>query len=199
MHLVVISNPVSVPDEHKLINSMFDAGLKRFHLRKPGDTLGEVRRLIQHIEPVYYSGIALHQYHEMADEFGMKRLHFKEESKPMNGHRSLLKTKGYTLSTSVHDLSDLHLLKEFDYVFFSPVFDSISKSGYKTVIGQDFKLDKSIATDVIALGGLNRKNINEAKTMGFAGAAVLGALWNDPPNAIRNLIELLKETDEGNR
>jgi thiamine-phosphate pyrophosphorylase len=199
MHLIVISSPISIPDEADLINRMFDAGLKLFHLRKPGDTLDEVRRLIQHIEPVYYSGIALHQYHEMADEFGMKRLHFKEESKPLNGHRSLLKTKGYILSTSVHDLSDLHSLKEFDYVFFSPVFDSISKSGYKSVIGQDFKLDKSIATDVIALGGLNRENINQAKTMGFAGAAVLGALWNDPPSAIRNLIELLKETDEANR
>jgi thiamine-phosphate pyrophosphorylase len=199
MHLIVISSPISIPDEADLINRMFDAGLKLFHLRKPGDTLGDVRRLIQHIEPVYYSGIALHQYHEMAEEFGMKRLHFKEESKPLNGHRYLLKTKDYTLSTSVHDLSDLHLLKEFDYVFFSPVFDSISKSGYKSVIGQDFKLDISIAKDVIALGGLNRKNINQAKTMGFAGAAVLGAVWNDPPNAIKNLIELLKETDEGNR
>jgi thiamine-phosphate pyrophosphorylase len=199
MHLIVISNPVAVPNEAALVNTMFDAGLKLFHLRKPCDSLSDVRRLVQHIKPVYYSRIALHQYHEMAEEFGMKRLHFKEESKPLNGHRSLLRTKGYTLSKSVHDLSDLHSLKEFDYVFFSPVFDSISKSNYKTVIGQDFKLDKSIATDVIALGGINRQNINQAKTMGFAGAAVLGALWNDPQNALKNLIELLRETDEGNR
>lgn len=199
MHLVVISNPVAVPDEHTLINSMFDAGLKRFHLRKPGDTLGEVRRLIQHIEPMYYSGIALHQYHEMAEEFGMKRLHFKEESRSLKAHRSLLKTKGYSLSTSVHSLSDLHSMEEFDYVFFSPVFDSISKPGYSAVIGQNFKLDKSIAANVIALGGLNRQNINQVKAMGFAGAAVLGAVWNDPSKAIKNLIELLKKTDEGNR
>jgi len=199
MHLIVISSPVSIPDEADLINRMFDAGLKRFHLRKPGDTLGEVRRLIQHIEPMYYSGIALHQYHEMAEEFGMKRLHFKAESRSLKAHRSLLKTKGYSLSTSVHSLSDLHSMEEFDYVFFSPVFDSISKPGYPAVIGQDFKLDKSIVANVIALGGLNRQNVNQVRTMGFAGAAVLGALWNDPQNAIKNLIELLKETDEGNR
>ena len=85
----------------------------------------------------------------------------------------------------------------FDYVFLSPVFDSISKQGYAAEytpeqIRQAAK-DGIIDKRVIALGGIDEDNILQVKDYGFGGAAILGGLWNkfdlDHDYNYQNLIE----------
>jgi thiamine-phosphate pyrophosphorylase len=193
MELTVISNPSAVVDEGKLINKLFRLGLKCFHLRKPDSDVQTLTGLLNEIDSCFYDRIVLHQFHEMAEEFGLRRLHYTESARKT----SCLKTMrnqladGFTLSTSIHDITSLTQVECFHYVFYGPVFNSISKAGYQSTVSEDFILDKAGSkTKVIALGGVQASNLTRIKRMGFDGAAVLGTLWNEPLNAVERFNQL---------
>lgn len=92
----------------------------------------------------------------------------------------------------------------FSYMFLSPIFDSISKEGYRSAFPME--VIRSAAEDglidrrVFALGGVCASNIAETQAAGFGGAAVLGAMWKgcdtDPNAAVRNYRELLAALDQ---
>jgi thiamine-phosphate pyrophosphorylase len=186
MELIVISSPNPIADESIIINNLFRSGLKYFHIRKPESNIQMVRELINGIAPRYYGRISLHQFHQIAPEYGIKRLHYTESAR-VGSNQQQLQSKmddRFTLSTSIHDISILPALLCFDYAFYGPVFNSISKPGYQSKLPVDFKLDKTnIKTRVAALGGVEAYNLMSIKNMGFDGAAVLGMLWNDPSKA----------------
>jgi thiamine-phosphate pyrophosphorylase len=193
--LAVISHENMLPGEASIVQQLFVEGLEYFHLRKPEADEQAVRQLLDAIPAMYRHRIALHGFHHLADEYGICRLHFTEQhrqwvSPPQKEDPRLqaLKDKGYILSTSVHDLQTLQSLPAlFSYAFFSPVFDSISKQQYKGVAGDDFFIrDEQKPVPVIALGGIDAGNIRSVAVMNFNGAAVLGTLWNEPANAVKN-------------
>ena len=158
-----------------------------------------VKDLLNGIAPRFYDRIALHQFHEIAADYGIKRLHYTKKEREASG-REQWQTQlndGFTLSTSIHDMLILPGLEAFDYVFYGPVFDSISKPDYQSKLAADFKLVKTdIKPKVIALGGVNLSNLTRLKTMGFDGAAVLGTLWNEPNKAVERLIQLQHEYND---
>ncbi len=188
MELIVISNPVLIPNEAQVINDLFSLGLKYFHLRKPLCGPNQTRQLLKKINPEYLGAIAMHQHHDVALEFGIKRLHYTESAR--NGSNEQWQKhvqNGVTLSTSIHTLEALPGLKQFSYVFFGPVFNSISKKGYSSVVQNDFRLSKENEfPKVIALGGITINNIAITREMRFDGAAILGAVWNEDGKAIEN-------------
>lgn len=195
MELIVISNPDAVVNQSIIINNLFRAGLKYFHIRKPNSDIKTVRELISEISPQFYSRISLHQFHEIASDFGIKGLHYTEQARKVSTVKELqmLTDQGYRLSTSVHDTAMLPPLKHFDYVFYGPVFNSISKPGYQSNIPANFKLNKTdVKPKVIALGGVEESNLQKIKAMNFDGAAVLGTLWNEPDNAISSFNKLIE-------
>ena len=80
-----------------------------------------------------------------------------------------------------------NLSPDFDYAFFGPVFSSISKINYISVIEDDLNLSlNKTSTKIIAIGGINEENIKNVFDMGFDGAAVLGAIWQKPKEAVNN-------------
>lgn len=187
MQLIVISNPFAVADEGKLINKLFLAGLKYFHIRKPDSHLQTLKDLLNEIESCFYERIALHQFHEIAGEYGIKRLHYPEAARKaccVNKLQDQL-ADGFTMSTSIHDTTLLAEVQHFNYVFYGPVFNSLSKAGYQSKVSADFILDKGpCKTKVIALGGVQESNLTSIKRMGFDGVAVLGTIWNEPHKAV---------------
>lgn len=193
MKLIVISNPNDVADESIIINHLFESGLKYFHIRKPNDRPKKIEKLIERIDPVYYNCISLHQHHQLAAEFGIKRLHYTEEArKRSDAQKWQMQThQGYTLSTSIHHTATLSSLASFDYVFYGPVFNSISKPGYQSNLEGGFnRKEYWIKPKVIALGGITQTNLSQISTMKFDGAAVLGAIWNEPDKAITNFQQI---------
>lgn len=193
MQLIVISDAEMIDGEAVVINQLFKAGLTRLHLRKPGSTLQQICALLNQIDATFHSRIALHQYHELASVYSIKRLHYPEAARRQTAPALLasLQVKGYTLSTSIHDLSRAEPLSVFDYAFFGPVFNSLSKPGYNSNLSSAFRLDKqSIKPALIALGGITSNQLTAVKTMGFGGAAVLGAIWNEPDKALQTFEKL---------
>ena len=83
--LIVISNATAVANEARYINAIFDEGLEVLHIRKPEASVDDIRELLEKINSKYYNQIALHQHHEIASEYGIKRWHFTEaKRKEMN-------------------------------------------------------------------------------------------------------------------
>ena len=83
-----------------------------------------------------------------------------------------------------HSLEELENHKEkYEYAFLSPIFDSISKVGYKSKFDlQELKRKSPLLLGegqggVIALGGIDESKIEICRQLGFAGVAVLGAIW----------------------
>lgn len=177
--LIVISDTILFANEASIVNSLFEEGLTLFHLRKYNNSKSEITDFINKIKPEYRNRIVLHQFHEMASEFGITRLHFSENDRGKKSNIELkqLKEEGMILSTSVHTINDYNVLPTyFNYAFLSPVFDSISKKDYKAqVFDLSFKEKSNIK--LIALGGVKEDNCVKAYEMGFDGVALLGSIW----------------------
>jgi thiamine-phosphate pyrophosphorylase len=121
--------------------------------------------------------IIVHDYPELYDEFSLKGIH-------LNGTVRCL-PEGYTGSRtrSCHTFEEVLRYKDAcDYVFLSPIFDSISKVGYKAGFSkkelQEASAQGIIDEKVVALGGVTFDSIPYLKHLGFGGVAMIGALYN---------------------
>ncbi|MDJ1486203.1 thiamine phosphate synthase [Cytophagaceae bacterium YF14B1] len=200
MDLIVLSSPEAIEKEAQIVNALFEEGLSVFHCRKPQWSADQVVELIQGIALPYRSQITIHQHHELAKELGLQRLHYTEANRKavIQTELSLRRQKGITLSTSLHQLSDYNTTaQQFDYVFYGPVFNSISKQGYTAVVSDDFRLPSRQSTQAkrIGLGGIDETNIHQAVAYGFEGVAVLGTLWTQPQKAVQRFRSLKRITD----
>ncbi|HZK96571.1 MAG TPA: thiamine phosphate synthase [Prolixibacteraceae bacterium] len=194
--LVVISNPMAIANEASIINALFDEGLEILHVRKPGVAIDEMSALIEQIKPQYLHQVALHQHLEIAGDLGIHRLHFTEVKRKKVSEEKLmqLKRENNMLSTSIHQTEEYQNLSPyFDYSFYGPVFDSISKQGYTSTNPDDFIFPVQLNRPrVIAIGGIDSTNIQKAVNMQFYGVAVLGTIWQKPGESIQQFKALQK-------
>jgi thiamine-phosphate pyrophosphorylase len=182
MKLVVISPESDEPRELAVMAALFDAGLERYHVRKPQWSREKLAEWLRRIPYLHRSRIVLHQHHELAAEHGLGGVHFKDT--PPQPVRALVQKAGFS-SRSCHDLASLSdALGRYDAVFFSPVFPSISKQGYQPTVDLNIVAERLAGrtaeerkTEVIALGGVTPANAARCAELGFDGVAVLGVLW----------------------
>ncbi len=203
MQLVIISNPQDFSGEHKLLTGLFDAGLEYFHIRKPGYSINEIKKYIKSIPGKYHKNLIIHKYIDLYTDYNLKGIHFSHYNRQLVYEFDEVNIQK---SMSTHSLNELINLEGFDYVFLSPVFDSISKHGYNSMFSPEeitfFFKENQIDTKVIALGGISAENIETALLMGFDGAAVMGALWNNYfekrniDNTINYFIELNRKCQQ---
>ena len=213
MKLIVITTECFFEGETDAINMLFDNGLELLHLRKPNESEADTAGFIEQIHPQYHNSIVLHDHFSLTKRFHLKGIHLNRRnpvaSENFHGTKSL----------SCHSFMELlENSDKMDYLFFSPVFDSISKKNYMSglwdpivyeikefteeVAAQlaewafyDLKDKGVIHEKVIALGGVNKENMHKVKDYGFGGAAVLGGVWGDFPQQqdIENLLTRFKE------
>ena len=189
--MVLISSPRMRKGEASDLEEMFDCGLERLHLRKPDHSAKEVAKILDKLPEKYLNKIVLHRFPELLKEYPVAGYHhFSVED--------LRKVKG-TCSRSFHKFSRLRESKEvLDYCFFGPVYNSISKHGYgpkvsMVEIRDYFAEDKDRKrTPVFALGGIRRNKIRSLLDLGFAGVALLGAVWgkDDPVSALEGFVKV---------
>jgi thiamine-phosphate pyrophosphorylase len=195
--LVVITAPTALPDEPRLLTELLEAGLAHLHLRKPGWPAEQLETLIQALPAQDRARIVLHSHPHLVRRYSLGGLHLTASQRAATTRRPAL-LPNQTLSTSFHSLAEIaRTRRRYDYVFLSPLFDSISKVGYAgnfdlTTV-QAF-LQKQAANlthhpQVVALGGIDSQRIKLVRQVGFAGAAVLGTIWQsaDPVAAFRAL------------
>lgn len=182
MKLIGISWPDFFAGEADAINALFEAGLPLLHLRKPGGSATDVAKLVGRIRPEYRDRLTLHYLPTLAEELGLGGYHLS------NGHPPASAGWSGRLSASCHSLEEVRQAKArgLDYVFLSPIFDSVSKSGYKSAFSADTIARASaegvVDSRVVALGGIRPEDMRRVEAMGFGGAAVLGSLWSSIDN-----------------
>lgn len=175
--MIVISNPIAIANEISLIHSLFEAGLALFHVRKPNFSEIEMAKFVHQIKTDYRKNLVLHSHHEIADDFGINRIHFSEKERT-NAFANNFQNK--IISTSTHAIEDFNALGTyFEYAFLSPVFKSISKENYlpKTDLFEALKSRTNFKTKIIGLGGIQADNITETLQNGFDDIALLGSIW----------------------
>ena len=200
MQLIVITREHNGRKETGVVNLLFTNGLQRLHLRKPSFSLNDTRHYIREIDEQYHSRIVLNGCFELMDEFMLGGVHLN--SKVRNDRSKMKKVVNvppHEISTSFHSWQEIKEdLFPYGYVFISPVFDSISKKGYKAGIDllganeikRECVLGNRYCPDIIGLGGVGVEQIVPLKEKGFDGAAVLGGIWtsHDPVAAFKELI-----------
>lgn len=176
MEWIVITSPGFIQGEADFIDRLFNHGLDRLHLRKPGADIGECRRLLDGISREWLPRIVVHDNFGLCREYGLGGVH-------LNGRNPIAPPNHEgSVSRSCHSLEEISRYKgECDYLTLSPIFNSISKQGYMAAFGpgqlaaaRDSGL---IDSRVIALGGVTLENIPRVKELGFGGVAILGDVW----------------------
>lgn len=201
MRLLVISSPTAIVDESRLVAEMLAGGLSRFHVRKPGLGYAEMADYVAQIPARYHSRLVLHAHPSLVEKLQLGGVHLTAAARAAQSRKPVL-SPGQTLSTSFHTLAEIRQhRRRYDYVFLSPIFDSLSKENYgaafdlATVAGQlqQLRHRTHYAPQVLALGGIEAHRLAAVQQAGFAGAAVLGAVWQspDPVAAFRGLQSII--------
>lgn len=191
MRLVVITREEFTAEEPETILRLLEGGIDRIHLRKPAATEPEMRRLIESLPATCYPHLSLHDHLPLAAEYGLGGVHLNGRNPmPPAGFRGVV-------SRSCHTLGELaESAPTTGYRFLSPIFDSISKSGYQAAFSEadlrDAAAQGIIDTRTLALGGVTPSRLPQVRAWGFGGAALLGCIWRDtsPAGLRRTLSEI---------
>ncbi len=188
MRAVIITLPNIFEGETALVNRLFGEGrIERLHLRKPKVSRQEMEEWIEQINPTFHPRIVLHDYHDLACSYNLGGIHLNGRNPDAPSWVGEVKAqRTFTVSRSCHSIAEVEQYAPLlDYVFLSPIFDSISKEGYGAAFSRQQLADALqrgiIRDNVYALGGISYENLDEVRSLGFGGYAMLGAFWREDP------------------
>lgn len=178
---IAFTMPSPAPDEARRIAMLIDEGWDAVHLRHPGLSRADIASILHDIPLSLTEKIVIHDHFTLAEEFPVGALHLNARNRAI--------PSGYSgaVTASCHTIQEVMDRKLCRYVTLSPVFDSISKPGYRRAF-TPLQLESLVESPVkvIALGGINHENINEVSQYPFAGYAAMGAIaWHDDMNQFK--------------
>lgn len=187
MKLILISSSTLLENEAQTITQLFEAGLESFHLRKPKSSSAKIKALLKEIPSHFHNRIVLHTHHKLARKFNVKGLHITKSHKRrkiktwFNIRFIQLRRPKILLTTSFSSIGPLFdkSAYHYDYVFLSPIFDSLGskfQGGYT-----EHSLRSALAKTefkVIARGGIDIHSIPKANELGFAGIGLYSSFWS---------------------
>ncbi|MEM9025003.1 MAG: thiamine phosphate synthase [Bacteroidota bacterium] len=206
MEVIVFTTPNKFNTEVETVVELFERGLGTLHLRKPKFSRRRMKQYIRGIPQQYHSRIVIHHHHRLALHYGLRGIHIgrKERNKRvmvwLKRFFFRLRKRELMVTTSFHSLQSLvDNDQHYDYVFLSPVFDSLSKKGHVAAFNHN-QLTLVLAHtrfSVVALGGIDAGKIEQVREMGFNGVALLGMLWEAPQEEHIAIFEAVRDQANG--
>ncbi|MDE6823354.1 MAG: thiamine phosphate synthase [Duncaniella sp.] len=188
--LKIAITPADCADPHKeaaLVCAIISGGWDRVHLRHPYASRDEMGRLIEAIPEEMHPWLVIHDHFRLIEDFNLGGLHLNRRSpSPPDGYSG-------PISRSCHSLEEAESAAGMTYLTLSPIFDSISKSGYASAFTEE-ELSRiaDIPARVIALGGVTPERIDLLRRYRFSGFAMLGALpWGGEPDEMSRFVKQL--------
>ena len=134
MKIIIITTPEIRQGETEIINALFQEGMHRLHLRKPKATASQLEEYINQIHPAYRNRIVLHDHHDLVRKMHLGGIHLNSRNPlPPAWLAEESQAHPITISRSCHSIAEAsEQLPHSDYIFLSPIFDSISKQGYQS-------------------------------------------------------------------
>ncbi len=136
----------------------------------------QLAKLIKQLPEEFHERMVIHGSPELFTEFRFAGYHGRDDEK-----KKLSFYGEQTFSASTHGWQETEeVLQKADYVFLSPLFDSISKEGYLANPALMEFPENLKGKKIYALGGITADNWEDAMDFGYYGVAVLGSLWEKP-------------------
>ncbi len=196
---ILFTYPETLPHETRLLENLMANEWDFLHVRKPDFSKEEMVNFLELI-PDYHHKVVLHSHYELAHQFdvaginknkkALVRLSHSDELTSAcdtrelivkNGELFLFGRKLDLVTYSAHGFTEVQQLPfKTDYIFLSPIFDSISKEGYKAKFEDEEILSAFLRQNqrrFIALGGINNDRVKKCQELGFDGYAMLGHIW----------------------
>lgn len=147
------------------------------HIRKPESSERDVACLLDRLKAsgCDMSRLTIHYNEPLARKYGLGGVHLRGEELEKGAGAGLRR------SLSTHSWKEVQQYAgRVDYLFISPLFDSISKPGYRSGLDPEETFSRLAhhAGRVVALGGISSDTMMQVERLGFDGAAVLGAVWS---------------------
>ena len=197
---IIFSYPTPIENElEKVQDLLMDNEIDFFHLRKPDFDRSEMKDYLNQIDERFHNKIVIHSHYDLISKFDVAGINLNKKSirelaiidevdrcyiQPLVVNKNTIEVNRIApeiVTYSAHSFDELNNLPfNVDYVFLSPIYDSISKQDYKSNFEDKNKLKQEINKTnikVIALGGITTDRIDEIKELGFKGFAQLGSFW----------------------
>lgn len=169
---IAFTLPDFCPDEAERICRMLESeGYDFVHIRKPDWDIDRMRDLLGKIPSGLLHRIRIHSCFSLLEEFPGMGVHLNHRypDPPRCGASAMTR--------SMHSLEELSMAGCYDYVTLSPIFDSISKTGYKAAFDIETLRHHIEGKNVVALGGVTEDKFPLLEEAGFIGGAMLGNAW----------------------
>ncbi|MFV0248108.1 MAG: thiamine phosphate synthase [Tenacibaculum sp.] len=198
MKISLVSSFYDISNEIHVLNLLFCNGLTTFHLRKDLDckhlggketyTEKKIRNYIESIPKCFRDRVIIHSHFHLVKEYELKGAHFTKKysyeeflkDQELNAEDNPLKYIGFSVHSTDEIMRNSQL---YDYLFLSPIFDSISNIGYNSKFNltklKSFLQEEDVKPEIIALGGMDNTKIAKVKILGFNGLALLGYIWSE--------------------
>lgn len=184
MKITVYTLPYELANEAKKINKLFKAGLEELHLRKPSIKKDKYIQILEAVEEKYHSRIVIHDYIDLAIKYKVRGIHtsptFFKGVFGLCRKRRYHSLDNFVISTSVQKVKDIIAIDPiFNRVFLGPVYNMYNVGNVK-INFDSFQVKKDLQSatmEVFAMGGIDLKNQEKIKGLGFDGFVLQSAIW----------------------
>ncbi len=171
----------SFGDPADLAMELAHAGCPLIQLRAKGWSTTEVARVATRLlEPLHQIGakLIINDHVSVAAEVGADGVHLGQEDGSVQAARATLGAQAI-IGLSTHSLEQAQQAKNVDYIGYGPIFQTTTKQAAGRARGT-LALQKAVdvsSVPVIAIGGINRENLDEVRATGVHGWAIISDLF----------------------
>lgn len=200
MKTILYTSPAEIKNEIDVITQLLDAGVDYLYIRKPELDDFSLVDFVEKISERYWKQ-CISTSLIITKEFDLGGYHFTREILQKNELYndkvlSWLHENNKISSVSAHNIDELKKYGgKFKHVIVSPLFPSISKGNHSydwdyndvRLTINDVRLKSQILnfnSQIFAVGGINTDKIETVKNLNFHGVGLLGAIWNQPEQAM---------------
>ena len=185
----ITDRKLSVLSHFEQVKRLVDGGAKLIQLREkellPGEWIDDARRSLEYCR-LHAVTLIVNDRVDLAMVIDADGVHLGQTDIPVEAARRLLGVDSI-IGLSTHTLAQakLAITQSVDYIAFGPVFPTSTKIDPDPVVGLELlteicRIAGSIP--VVAVGGINRTNVDSVISAGAASAAIISDLISDPSN-----------------
>ncbi len=180
--IVLLTPPDLSPQRAPILNRLFEKGLYLLHLRLPQASEEAYASILDQIAPWFRNRVILCDHYHLAHRYSVGGFYLSfSKIKDGRGPNTLPALHpSQRIAVGAHSIEELQGLAFVpSYALLSPVFDSVSKKGYKANPSLLHSKDQLalLPFPVLAMGGVSTDRQKECLRAGFSGVALLGCIW----------------------
>lgn len=169
------------------VRRLVDGGAKLIQLREkellPGEWIDDARRSLEYCR-LHAVTLIVNDRVDLAMVINADGVHLGQTDIPVEAARRLLGSDSIIgLSTHTLDQAKLAITESVDYIAFGPIFPTTTKVDPDAVVGLELLSEIcriAGSMPVVAIGGIDRKNVASVISAGATSAAIISDLVSDP-------------------